>query len=151
MGVEHGQRLREMAAETDFARRAWIEPPGGGPRQPVERQNARGWAAVERRGTGLLLRARLRQPGWVVVSETAWNGWRARQGGRDLPLGIANHAFLALELPAGFHEVELFYRPRAFDLGLALSGATLALGVLGVVAASIGRRWKRPARSPEAA
>lgn len=145
MGVDSGQRLREMAAETDFARRAWIEPPAGGagpaPSRPVERFNARGWAVVARRGTGYRLTTRLRQPGWVVISETAWNGWRAVEDRRELPLGIANHAFLALELPAGLHEVDLFYRPRAFEAGLAVSGATLALLV---VAGAF--RWLRRGR-----
>ena len=141
LGAGHDQRLREMKGESDFQRLAWIEPPGEDPQSPgtpVERRNTRGWAVTTWRGTGLHLTARLRQPGWVVISQTAWNGWRAVSNGRELPLGIANHAFLALELPAGLHEVDLFYRPRAFDLGLAVSGATAGLLAL----AAVAWRWR---------
>ena len=65
-------------------------------------------------------------PGWVVVSQTAWNGWRASTDGRDLPLRYANCAFLAFHLPAGHHVVDLEYLPRSFEIGRALSLVTLA-------------------------
>jgi len=79
----------------------------------------------------------MKQPGWVVITETAWTGWRARLDGREVPLGVGDHAFLALALPAGMHHAELFYRPRSFEIGLAVSAATLVLmaaGTLGWIA-----------------
>jgi uncharacterized membrane protein YfhO len=69
-----------------------------------------------------------------VVSETAWKGWRAfiaeedpgpRARWREIPVAFGNHAFLALHLPAGRHEVRLSYWPRSFTWGLAASGGTL--------------------------
>ncbi len=148
LGAGPDATLREMAKERDFANRAWIEPPGTSSaigHETRERRNARGGVRIRRRGTGYRLDANLKKRGWVVVSETAWRGWRARTvSGRseELPLGIANHAFLALELPAGPMQVDLFYRPRAFEIGLQLS--TASLGVLmtwGCVAA-----WRRRKR-----
>ena len=65
--------------------------------------------------------ADLESAAWVVVSEVAWRGWRAESAGRELPLVIADHAFLGLHLPAGVHQVELFYRPRSFEIGLGIT------------------------------
>ncbi len=127
LGVGSYMEVEEMKAETNFGRRAWIVPPGGGDGPPREEPNGRGWVVASRHGLGLELTARMKQPGWAVISETAWTGWRARLDGREVPLGIADHAFLALEIPEGWHQAELFYRPRSFEVGLALSTATLAL------------------------
>ena len=52
---------------------------------------------------------------------------------------FGDHAFLAVELPAGASEVELFYRPTGFVVG----GAITATALLGLAMAwAIGRRRK---------
>jgi 2-polyprenyl-3-methyl-5-hydroxy-6-metoxy-1,4-benzoquinol methylase len=138
-GVPADQEVEEMKAETSFGRLAWIVPPGGDPGPPHEKRNGRGRVVTRRRGLGFELTARMNQPGWVVITETAWKGWRARLDGREVPLGIGDHAFLALFLPKGPHRVELFYRPRSFELGLALSAAALVL----IAAVSLTRIVRR--------
>ncbi|HEX4953823.1 MAG TPA: hypothetical protein VF017_10565 [Thermoanaerobaculia bacterium] len=155
IGDPEQERLAGMQAAKDFAEVAWVEPPPGAPEvpgtsaAPREEENGRGTLAVERAGLRLRLRADLDSKAWVVISNTAWRGWRAREGGRELPLGIANHAFLGLELPAGHHEVELFFRPRSFDLGLGISALTLVLlGLAGLLVwwrESQTRRFPAPA------
>lgn len=125
-GESTKERLAALAATTNFRRRAWLEPRSGP--APVPRVEANGPGAVvaiDRRGAGYRVVTRFERPGWVVVSTTAWRGWRARVAGRELPLALANHAFLAFEAPAGEATVDLFFRPRSFELGLALSAATL--------------------------
>ncbi len=148
IGDPEQERLAGMQAASDFAEVAWIEPPGqaGASMTPREEENGRGKLAVTRRGLRLLLTADLESRAWVVISNTAWRGWRAREGRRELPLGIANHAFLGLELPAGHHEVELFFRPRSFELGLGISAATLGVLVLGAVV--VRRRRRGEAEGP---
>jgi len=145
-GASRYVELAEMKEEADFHQRAWIIPPGQGDAErggaapeaaPREEPNGRGWVVARRHGLGLELTARMKQPGWVVITETAWTGWRARLDGREVPLGVGDHAFLALALPAGMHHAELFYRPRSFEIGLAVSAATLVLmaaGTLGWIA-----------------
>ena len=79
-------------------------------------------------------------PAWVVVSTPAWRGWRARAGGEELAVAIADHALVAFRAPAGRAEIELRFRPRSFDVGLALSAATAA--------ALVAAGWRRRARRP---
>jgi len=96
------QIFEAMSGETDFARRAWIEAPAPGRRQVQEVRNGRGTVLVNRHGTGLDLTVDMLEPGWVVVSQTAWRGWRRLSGGEELPLAFANLAYLAsTSMPAG--------------------------------------------------
>ncbi len=146
LGVPPGQVVEQMKGETDFLRLGWIEP-AGAPEgvSPREQRNGPGRVDIRRRGLGFELTAKMRRrPGWVVITETAWTGWRARIDGQgEIPVGIGNHAFLALQIPKGAHKVELFYRPRSFELGLGISAAALLL----IVAVSL-RRALRPRLLP---
>lgn len=86
--------------------------------------------------------------GWVVVSETAWRGWRARSGGEELPLAFANRGFVGFHLPAGRHRVELVYRPGSFVVGRAVTFGTSSLLLL----AALLSRWRlqaMPGRASE--
>jgi 2-polyprenyl-3-methyl-5-hydroxy-6-metoxy-1,4-benzoquinol methylase len=149
-GVPPHLEIEEMKGVKDFRGLAWIVPPESSEEvSPGEQRNAPGWVDIRRRGLGFELTTRMkRRPGWVVVTETAWKGWRARiddaGGHREIPVGIGNHAFLALLIPKGSHKVELFYRPRSFELGLGLSMASLTL----IAAVSLLRRLRKPDPAP---
>lgn len=128
LGVPPHQAVEEMRGVRDFRGLAWIEPPEGYDGPPREARNGPGWVDIRRKGLGFEMTARMRRrDGWVVITETAWKGWRARIDGREVPVGIGDHAFLALSVPKGQHRIELFYRPRSFEVGLGLSAASLAL------------------------
>src|SRR5207249_12162414 len=57
----------------------------------------------------------------LVVSVDHAPGWRARVDGRAAPVLRADYAFMAVEVPAGAHEVELWYRPRGLAPAVVLS------------------------------
>lgn len=128
----------EMALEQDFSKTSWIWG------------SSADAAAVTENGPGIVtitapsmkrrhLVARMEQPGWIVVSETGWKGWKAYEGGRRIPLRNANHAFLALQVGAGEHEIDLVYFPSSFVVGSAISLTTL-IGVLLALAMRHRRR-----------
>lgn len=60
-------------------------------------------------------------PSIVVLAQTYYHPWVAKINGQSIPLRTANHAFTALKVPAGTHEVELTYEDKAFQRGLAVS------------------------------
>lgn len=73
------------------------------------------------------------QPAWVVIAQTSYPSWRAYVDGTNTVLWRANHAFQALEVPAGRHRVSLVYRDRTFLWGSGISAASLiACLVIGV-------------------
>jgi len=84
----------------------------------------------------------MRAPGWIIVSEPAWKGWRATRGRERLRLHIADLAFLAFYLPPGESDVELRYLPNGFVAGAVISAAAL----LALVAMAIVVRRRAPAQ-----
>ncbi|MGB7768424.1 MAG: YfhO family protein [Verrucomicrobiia bacterium] len=65
----------------------------------------------------------------VVMAQAYYHDWHAYVDGKPVPLLRANHAFQALEVPAGQHEIVLRYVDWMFRLGAAISALTL-LGCL---------------------
>jgi hypothetical protein len=135
-----GDVLEEMKGETDFAERAWIDPHpplrGTFSRRrekdnlvplPREAPNGAGRVAVAREGSGLRIDAVMDAAGYVVISQTAWPGWRAYVDGRRVRTLRANHAFLAVYVPAGRHQIRLRYLPQSFVAGRTISVAVALL------------------------
>jgi hypothetical protein len=80
---------------------------------------------------GFTLRTRAPRRGLVYCAESFFPGWRARVNGRPVEIRRANHAFKAVEVPAGMVVIEFSYWPPGLGPGLAISGLSLlALAVL---------------------
>ena len=73
--------------------------------------------------------------GFVVVSQSAYPGWRARVDGRTAALIRADYAFQAVAVGPGRHRVLLYYDPPLFWACLFASAA----GWLGLVVWTLGR------------
>jgi len=132
--VDAGDVTPAMRACRDFAAEAWIELNG----PPMTFANGAGNVTARADGAHLTLHASMRSPGWVVVSETAWKGWRAVMDGKTIKLHFADRAFLGIHVPAGEHDIELSYQPKAVTNGGIVSIAT----VLGLVGGAMVRKKK---------
>lgn len=134
-----GDPVAEMAAETDFSQRAWIE----GPHEWTERPNGPGEVVeIHDAPNGYALVADMKGDGWVIITQSAWKGWRISIDGRRARYEYGNHAFLAVLVPFGRHELRLTYMPQSFVIGRAISILTVA--VLALTAIVRRRRPKRP-------
>jgi len=120
--------IRDMRACNDFGAEAWIETPGA----KMDVANGTGTVRVRADGSRLLLHASMQSPGWIVVSETAWKGWRATSGHDPIKLHFADRAFLGMFLPAGDHDIVLSYRPKSVTTGAIVSIATALLLAIAV-------------------
>jgi hypothetical protein len=87
-----------------------------------------------------VLTAEASQRGWLVISQTWHEGWRADMNGRPVPIIQANGAHSAIAVPAGRHEITLRYYTPRFAVGATVS-AVAWLAALGVIL------WPRPRRS----
>jgi len=122
--------IRDMATCRDFGAEAWIETPG----PPTDSANGAGSVRVRADGSRLLLHASMQSPGWIVVSETAWKGWRATSGRDRIKLHFADRAFLGMYVPAGDRDIVLSYRPKAVTNGAITSlTAAMLLGIIAIV------------------
>jgi hypothetical protein len=112
-----------MAAVSDFRDLAFISA-----RAPIlEGQNGPGEIVVRAHSLGgfYAFDAHMQSGGFVLVSESAWKGWRGYVDDRRVRLRRANAAFLAVFVPAGHHAVRLRYLPRSFVIGRMITFATM--------------------------
>jgi hypothetical protein len=119
-----GNDIEDMGAANDFAETAWLDLPGS----PRDLPNGPGTIVIHPRSFDVTME----HDGFVVISNAAWNGWRAYIDGRRTKIVRANHAFLGVFVPVGRHTIRLVYLPQSFVVGRWISLATLAiLAILG--------------------
>jgi hypothetical protein len=133
----------DMVSETDFAARGWLR--GDCERTPFV--NGTGQVRTRQLGPGHLeIDVETNAPSWVVVTETAWRGWKATDSrGNRLPLRRADHGFLAFRVEPGRTAVDLAYRPRSFVIGAWVSGITIL--ILGIISVTLWRSRRIERRS----
>lgn len=95
-----------------------------------------GVSMVHDEGDALLYRVSAEQPGWLVVADPLQHAWAATVDGRKVDLLPAEHAGVAVAVPAGAHEVALTYRPERLALGIWIS-ACAAVAVLALLAMAL--------------
>ncbi len=77
----------------------------------------------------------------LVLSESYHSGWQAYSDGRRVPIVRAYGDFMAVPVDAGAHEVEFFFRPLSWRIGVCVSAAgAAALLLLFVIEWSCWRR-----------
>jgi hypothetical protein len=127
------ERLR--APDFDPARTVLLSDPVPAERlAPAVREGSRSVARIAREAADEVeVEATLDAPGFLVLSDVHYPGWRVEVDGARAPLHRANHAFRAVWLPAGRHVARFRYVCGPWRLGLALAGATAALVALAAV------------------
>lgn len=135
-GVTRSEAVDYVRGWTDFAGDAWIE---SGSRGVTD--NGPGVVHVRTVGTRLDMNASMTNPGWIVVSQSAWRGWRATVDGVPTPVVPADAAFIAFHAPAGEHHIKLVFRPMSFEVGAMISAS--ALLALAAAMTMSRRRWSR--------
>ena len=79
-------------------------------------------------------------PSLVVLAQTYYHNWHAYVDGQETPLLRANHAFQAVQVPAGRHQIRLVYQDRALKIGLTVS----IFAWLGCLICLLGLRRSNP-------
>jgi hypothetical protein len=141
VGLTDAETIEKMKSIGDFRERAWITADV----PPFEQSNGPGTLSIRRtKRRGFEVDADMQNDGWIVLTESAWKGWRAYVDGRRTGIHRANVAFLGVNVPRGRHLVRFVYWPESFVRGRAISGATL----LGIAVFAVARRSRRRRRGP---
>jgi hypothetical protein len=130
------QALSELAHSADLSQTVWVEED----RSPRSQQNGSALLELRASGPDLIIAADSPSGALIATSLTAWPGWRAQSGGRDLPLIDVDHAFVGFVVPPGRSLVRLHYRPPSWPIALALAGAGALLSVGAVLRQKRGDR-----------
>ena len=86
-------------------------------------------------------------PGFLVLADTFYPGWRVEVDGRPAPLLRANVAQRAVRLGPGTHQVRFRFRSRPVLWGTVISAVSALLLVLLILRAP-SPRFGRPAKPP---
>jgi hypothetical protein len=68
-------------------------------------------------------------PGYLVLLDSYYPGWKVFVDGKESSVLRANFAFRAVSVPAGRHRVEFAYRPLSFLIGCIVTSMTLLCGI----------------------
>lgn len=115
---------------------SWLEPasvPAGAPPDRVSFEDFR----PER----IVIRSDSLAPGFLVVTQAFYPGWKALVDGAPTRLVAADGLFQAVHLPAGSHQVELTFEPRSLLIGEIVTGVSLGVLLLGFALVVLG--WRR--------
>jgi hypothetical protein len=91
---------------------------------------------ISHRPNRIRLHAEMNRPGFVVLSEVYYPGWEAIVDLKPVPLLRADYVLRAIPVPVGSHEIQMQFRPKALEWGLAIAGLSLA------AVCWIGLRWR---------
>lgn len=125
----------------EFRPHAWFVADGG---DPLAAPDGSTPVTVTRTSANALtIRLETIESGTLVISEAMQSGWRALiNGAEGRPYAVAGY-LMAIPVPAGQIEIQLFYTSPSFRVGLWL----LALGAVCAVALLL---WGRARTSPQA-
>jgi hypothetical protein len=119
--------------------RAWIEHSaenismpgeGGAPPNPNSCAGEERVTVARQTPHRVLLKAELACPGYVVLADTYFPGWRADIDGVETTVYRAYGGLRALYVGPGAHTMEFVYRPRSVYWGGALTALGLVICVL---------------------
>ena len=101
------------------------------PEPVAERYNRPGFAPVRtiqyQRPNRIHMTVDAAKPSVLVLSESAYPGWRVRVDGIERPCLWLDLIFQGVALEAGPHEVTFFFRPKGFSIFAGISATALAL------------------------
>lgn len=71
----------------------------------------------------------------LVISDNFYPGWKTKVNGKDSEILRANYTFRAVPIPKGENNIEIYFDPDSFKLGITIS----ALSFLSAILIMIGR------------
>jgi uncharacterized membrane protein YfhO len=75
----------------------------------------------ERSLNRVYLDANLKAPGFLVLADSFYPGWKCFVDGKESKIYRANYVMRSVFLPSGRHQVEFKYDPLSFKIGAAIS------------------------------
>ena len=122
--------LDEVTHADDFAATGWIETSDRDQHVVV---NGQPKITTRRHGSEYAIDVNGPNAAWLVMTESAWRGWRVYVDDHRIRTYYADVAFVGFYVPEGHHKVRVVYMPDTFVRGRAISFATLGAMALFLV------------------
>jgi hypothetical protein len=92
------------------------------------------------------LEVNMSEPGYLVLSEIWYPGWKAYDNGEELDIFRANYILRSVYLDKGNHKIKFIYKPNSLKIGFLIASGTILFLVLVTIFIIISGKNKR---SPE--
>lgn len=92
----------------------------------------------------------LESPGWVVLSDTFYPGWRSWVNGKEVEIQKAYLQMRAVRAEAGNNKIVFEYRPKSWKIGKAIALIGLVILAFLFAFSSVSSRFKKKKNSPSA-
>ncbi|WP_185973697.1 YfhO family protein [Ferrovibrio terrae] len=129
---QNGNQVLDRIAAPDFVARNGLLLMGYRPDFPASPGRGGKVEYEEKRHHELTMTIEAPQAGMLFFGDGYNRGWRAFVNGQEVPVVRANHAFMAIPVPAGRHEVEWLFTPPYFKMGLRITLVGFLLLILTV-------------------
>ena len=122
------QSLERVTDSTfNFRKRVVLEEMPAGWTEPLEVPDSTATVQItDYQPNQIRLRVETAADGLLVLTDTYAPGWKALLDGHLAPVFVADHAFRAVGVPTGTHQIEFVYEPRSFQVGAMVSLVTMA-------------------------
>ena len=115
----------------DFRERVVLEEaPAGWTEPPETPATAAAVHIVDYEPNRVRMEVETAAAGLLVLTDNYAPGWKALLDGQATRVYVADHAFRAVVVPAGSHQVEFVYQPLSFRVGVAISLLTAVTAML---------------------
>jgi hypothetical protein len=84
-------------------------------------------AVTSRRDGQVTMTVDANRGGYLMISESAYPGWKALMDGQAAKVLTVNSIFIGIEVPPGRHEIEFFYKPDWLEWAAGLTGIGLLM------------------------
>jgi hypothetical protein len=135
-------KVLQQLRTADFEREVFLEGdiPSGPHRDAVNHDREQS-AITEYRPNRIVVQTDTPEPGFLVLTDVWFPGWRCTVDGQPGVVQRANFLFRAIALPAGKHEVIFAFAPASYEWGKRISLAGLAgVALAGLLSAGSWRR-----------
>jgi hypothetical protein len=116
-----------MLVSDGFDAHKYIIVEGGVPIVNKENRQAKPVSFEKLNNHKYLYKTDSNQESYLYVSDTYDFGWSASVDGNPVPIVKANHAFRAVYLPPGKHEIIMIFIPKGYILGRNLTLCALSI------------------------
>lgn len=121
-----------LSGDVDFKATVILE--NAQPTLNIDCTSQTGIATIQNEETNQIdIQVESKSPGWLVLSDVWYPGWRANIDGEAAEIFRANYLFRAIKIPPGEHVVSFVYQPIWFAMGLAASMLTCLILMMVVV------------------
>jgi len=130
--------------EKYLAKRAFVEPdPFANVKHALEEFKKNPVKVVSYTQNRIILSVELKEDGFIVLNDAYFPGWKAEVDGVFQPVLRANHAFRAVPVKKGEHEIIVSYFPKTFLIGLLIAVVSATFIIILAAIAMIRSRIRR--------